>query len=180
MTPARYHPALATLHWLLAAMIVGALAAGTFLLAPVANADPAKMFSFRAHMSLGVAILALTLVRLALRLATRKPAPATTGTPALDRLAGLTHWAFYALVIAMCASGIALALAAGLPQIVFFGTGDPLPINFNTYTAWDVHGALANGLMALIALHVAAALWHHFIRKDGLLRRMNPRGRDQG
>ncbi len=61
---------------------------------------------------------------------------------------------------------------AGLPDIVFGGSGDPLPASFEAFSARTVHGLLAWVLGALIAAHVLAALYHHFVRKDGLLKRM--------
>lgn len=168
--PARYHPVLVVLHWLLAFCLFGLLVAGTTLLAPVANDDPSKLLSFRLHMGLGLLTLFLMVVRLAVRLTTRTPSPAVTGTPALDRLARINHWALYVLAFVMAGSGIALSRASGLPDAVF-GTG-AMPPDFAGYTARQVHGLASRLLMALIALHVAAALWHHFIRRDGVLSRM--------
>lgn len=168
--PSRYHPLLVTLHWLLAIFIFGLLAAGTFVLAPTPNSDPGKLLSFQMHMGLGVTVLFLMVLRLAVRLTTRQPARAETGHPLLDRLARATHWALYAVAITMAASGMALSVASGLPDAVF-GTGT-LPADFSEYPARQVHGFLARALMALIALHVAAALWHQFIRGDGIFARI--------
>jgi cytochrome b561 len=168
--PSRYHPVLVVLHWVLAGCVIGLLAAGTVLLAPVANDDPAKLLSFRLHMGLGILTLFLMVVRLAVRLTTRVPARAVTGHPALDLVARVNHWALYLLVFLMAGSGIAMARASGLPDAVF-GDG-PMPPDFAGYTARRVHGLAAQFLMALIALHVAAALWHHFVRRDGVLCRM--------
>ena len=59
----RYHPLLVTLHWLLAAMIIGGLIMGGFVLAETPNDDPFKLVSLRMHMSVGLAILTLMLLR---------------------------------------------------------------------------------------------------------------------
>jgi hypothetical protein len=59
-----------------------------------------------------------------------------------------------------------------LPSIVFGGSGKPLPATFDGGWMRVLHAIAAKLLMALIVLHVAAALWHHAVRRDGLLRRM--------
>ena len=166
MTPAsRYHPLLVVLHWLLAILILAALAVGFFGLAAMPNADPAKIAVLRWHMAGGMLILALMLVRLFVRLVTAKPAPA-------NRLASLVHYAFYLLVVLMVGTGFATGLLAGLPEIVFAGSGAPLPATFAVYPTFQAHFWLATLLAALIVLHVLAALYHQLVQRDGLLRRM--------
>ncbi len=168
--PSRYHKALITLHWLMAVMIIAALVAGTFVLAPVDNADPAKLMSFRLHMGLGLVIGVLTLARLLVRATTAHPAPATTGIALADRLAPMAHWALYALILAMVGSGVGLSLASGLGNAVFFG--GEMPANFDGITARAAHGIISTLLMITIGLHFAAALWHQFVRRDKLMSRM--------
>jgi cytochrome b561 len=168
----RYHPLLVGLHWLLAAFLLFALAMGTFSLKEIPNASPEKLFALRGHMVAGVAILALMLVRLGVRLWLPRPPPATTGNRLLDRVAVGVHYGFYALVILMAASGFATAVQAGLPAIVFGGSGAPLPESFWAYRPRAVHGVIAKLLIALVMLHVAGALYHQFVRRDGLLGRM--------
>lgn len=169
--PKRYHPVLSALHWLLALMLIAALAVGTLSLDKMPNSDPAKLGILRIHMMVGGLILVLMLVRLVVRLKTLHPAKATTGNALLDQLAPLMHWALYGLVFAMAGSGIALSVLAGLPAIVFDGVGT-LPVNFDAFPPRMVHGLVAKLLIALIALHIAAALFHQFIKRDGLLARM--------
>lgn len=169
---ARYHPALVALHWLLALLIGFSLVMGFAALTRISNADPQKLFALRGHMIAGIAILALMLVRFAVRLATRRPPPASTGNALLDRLAAAMHYTLYGVVVLMAASGIALARQAGLPDIVFGRSGAPLPESFAIFTPRAVHGLLAWLLVALIALHVAAAAFHQLVRRDRLLSRM--------
>ena len=169
----RYHPLLVTLHWLLAALILAALAVGFLGLAATPNTDPGKIGILRLHMAGGMLILALMLVRLVVRLLTRRPPVATTGHRGLDRLAPIAHHGFYVLVLLMVGTGFATGLLAGLPEIVFAGSGAPLPPSFAAYPTWTAHGYLAALLAGLIALHVLAALYHQFVRRDGLFRRMS-------
>jgi cytochrome b561 len=168
----RYHPILVAFHWVLALAIVFALAMGTLSLKEIPNTAPAKLFALRGHMIAGMAILALMLVRLGLRLWLPRPAPATTGNRFLDRLAVGVHYGFYVLVILMAASGLATAVQAGLPAIVFGGSGAPLPESFWAYRPRAVHGVVAKLLFGLVALHVAGALYHQLVRRDGLIGRM--------
>ncbi|MBO6638270.1 MAG: cytochrome b/b6 domain-containing protein [Roseitalea sp.] len=170
--PKRYHPLLVTLHWLLALMIGVALFAGGVLLAETPNSDPDKIFMLRAHMSIGILILLLMLVRLVVRARTEKPPHVETGNGLLDRAGVWMHWTLYAVVILMAGSGIGISVLAGLPPIVFGGSGDPLPADFWAYPPRYAHAILANILMALIVLHIAAFAWHQWIRKDSLFRRM--------
>ncbi len=172
MPPSRYHPALVALHWLLAVLLIVALAMGTFWLTAIPNSSPEKLFALRGHMIVGMLILVLMLIRLVVRLVTARPVAAVTGNPLLDKLAVAAHYAFYVLVIVMAGSGLATSIQAGLPDIVFGGSGAPLPESFKVFAPRLAHGVIAKLLMALIALHVAAALYHQLVRKDGLFSRM--------
>lgn len=168
--PSRYHPALVALHWITAFLLIGALLGGTFNMANVPNTDPAKLDTLRMHMFVGGTALVLLLLRLVLRHTTRRPAPLDSGNPVLNRASGIAHVALYVVAIAMAASGVALSMASGLPDAVF-GTA-ALPETFWDFAPRYVHGILAKLLAALIVLHVAAALWHGFMRRDRIFARM--------
>jgi cytochrome b561 len=170
--PSRYHPALVALHWFLAAFIVLALALGTFVLKAIPNSSPQKLEALRAHMIGAGVILTLMMVRLAIRLRSARPEGATTGNPVLDRIARVSHLAFYGLVAGMIATGLATALLADLPAIVFGGSGAPLPASFAVFPTRVIHGLIAKIFVALIAVHATAAFYHHFVLRDGLLKRM--------
>jgi cytochrome b561 len=167
----RYHPLLVVLHWLLALLVTAALALGALVMAAMPNTDPMKIEALRSHMSGGTLILVLMLVRLLVRTRTAHPDAAKTGNRYLDRLAWLSHRLFYVAVIGMAGSGLFMAFQTDLPTIVFTGHGT-LPPDFWAYPVRSVHYVFSRLLMALIALHVAGAVYHTFILKDGLLHRM--------
>jgi cytochrome b561 len=162
----RYPRALIVVHWLVALLLIGALAVGKTQLDGADNADPAKIASLKIHMQVGGVILLLLVLRIVLRL--RGPNPPTAGV-----LSGVAHGLLYIGIAAMLGSGIAMSLGYGLPGILWGGAG-PLPAAFEG-PARAVHGYVAGGLIALIALHVLAALYHALIRKDGIMARMSLR-----
>jgi cytochrome b561 len=168
----RYHPALVVLHWLLAIMIVMGLVMGGFVLSATPNSDPEKLFALRMHMSMGMIIFVLMIIRLVVRSKTQKPPHADIGNALLNKLGVLAHYVLYLLVFLMAASGIGISIMAGLPDIVFGGSGAALPANFDAYPPRAAHGILALLLKITIALHILAALYHVFVRKDGLFSRM--------
>src|SRR5580704_15676791 len=83
----RYHPTLVIMHWLLAVLIIAALALGALVMVKIPNSDPMKLEALRSHMTGGVLIVVLMLVRLLVRTRTKHPSTASTGNPILDRLA---------------------------------------------------------------------------------------------
>jgi cytochrome b561 len=166
-------PAIA-LHWLLALAIVGAFGVGAYM--TDLPFSPWRLQLYNWHKWAGVTILALSAVRLLWRLTHRPPAP-----PAMprwqQRAAAASHGLMYALFFAVPLLGWAYSSAAGFP-IVWFGVlplPDFVPVDKALAEAlkpW--HGNLAKALAALVLLHVAAALKHHFHDRDGLLSRMTP------
>jgi len=168
----RYHPFLVILHWLLAALIFAALCIGFLYLASMPNTDPGKIPVLRLHMAGGMLILALTVLRAMTRKLTARPARVPTAHRLADSLVPLTHYSFYVLTLLMVGTGYATGIIVGLPAIVFGNSGDPLPPSFTPYPTFTAHFYLALVLLGLIVLHVAAALYHHVVRKDGLLHRM--------
>jgi cytochrome b561 len=164
----RYHPLLVILHWLLAILVLAALAIGFFLLAGTPNSNPQKIAILRIHMAGGILILALMIPRFVVRL----PADASIGDARLDRLASLAHYEFYVVILLTVGTGYATGLLAGLPAVVFARSGDPLPVHFGIFPTFVAHSWLAIVLVILIGLHVLAAFYHQFVRKDGLFRRM--------
>ncbi|MEM9785584.1 MAG: cytochrome b/b6 domain-containing protein [Pseudomonadota bacterium] len=168
----RYHPLLVALHWLMALMILVALAAGGLFLANLPPDSPDKVQGLGGHMVFGMAIGVLLILRFVTRVRSTHPPDATTGHALLDRLGRWTHWGFYLLIAGMVLTGLATALGLGLFPIVYGGAGDVLPAELATFAPRVAHGFIALLLVALIVLHIAAALYHQVVLKDGLMQRM--------
>jgi cytochrome b561 len=167
----RYHPALVVLHWLLAILIPTALTLGVLVVAKIPNTDPMKAEALRGHMAGGILILTLMLLRLLIRFATRHPSAAPTGNSLFDGLAWVSHRLLYLAVIGMAAAGLTMAIETGLLGILI-GQQPQIPADFWVYSSRHAHYLISRLLMVLIALHIAGALYHTLIRRDGLLRRM--------
>lgn len=170
----KYNTVMVLLHWLLAIFILGALFMGLAVLDDMPADHPQKVLLLKLHIVAGIGILLFTLVRLAVRLVTAQPEPLPGGSPALDRLAKGVHHLLYLLTLLTAGSGIALALAANLPAVLLNHVGT-LPADFEDFIAHELHGLFADLLLLTIALHTAAALYHQFILKDGILSRMSLR-----
>jgi cytochrome b561 len=168
----RYHSALVVLHWLLAAAILLAIGFGSLVLDGMANDNIHKPGLLRMHIVLGILILLFTIVRLVARARTARPAPVVTDKPLLDKLAVGIHHLLYTLTILAALAGLALAYSADLFAVLYQHVGH-LPKDFEGYLAHDIHGIIAYTLLGVIAVHVAGALQHQFVLKDGLLSRMS-------
>lgn len=166
MSTFRYAPSQIAVHWLAAALIVFLLLTGTFVLAELPNTAD-KAGNFRIHMILGALAAVLVVVRVLLR--RRKPQP-----PAVvaERWAHLGHMGLNLLVVLLAGSGVVLALQSGVLAAVLGSA--PLPESLDGRTLRKVHGLLSRLLMALVAVHVLAALYHQWVVKDNLLLRMRP------
>jgi cytochrome b561 len=165
----RYQPLLVALHWLVALMIVGLLYLGFFVLADMPNTDPKKLDILVWHMAGGMFVLVLMLPRVMIHIRSARPPKATTGSPLLDRLASIAHYSLYAIIFLMIVTGWSTGwLISG----VFAPNGEHLPDSFAVLPTFRAHAALAALLAILIAAHIAAALYHQFVLKDGLFRRM--------
>jgi len=170
----RYHSVSVALHWLLALLILGSLAVGLYMTGLPLSPTRLKLYNW--HKWAGVAILVLSAVRLLWRLTHRPPADAPM--PAWqNRAAHAAHAALYGLFFAVPLAGWAYSSSAGFPVVLFGVLPLPdfvAPDRALSETLKPLHQWLAYALAALIALHVLAALKHHFIDRDGLLLRMMP------
>jgi cytochrome b561 len=167
-TPKRYHPLHVALHWLIAIMVIGAITIGMLYLD--SPNTPEKIPYLQLHSAWGFALFALMVVRLITRFTLKRPAPATTGNAFLDRVAQVTHFLLYFLVLGMLVSGLGTSMQANLMG-VFQGQAE-LPEDFRVFPPRLGHGLTYSVLFIVILLHAGAALYHQFILKDNLLARM--------
>ncbi|WP_414708903.1 cytochrome b [Roseateles sp.] len=176
MSPAdRYSPFAIVLHWLLAIAIVGAFGLGLYMSDLPFSPSRIKLYNW--HKWAGVTILALSALRLLWRLAHRPPADLPMPVwqaRAAHAVHGLLYLAFFAVPL----TGWAMSSAKGFP-VVWFGVlplPDFVPKDHDLGELLEeVHAALAWGLAVLVLAHVAGALKHHFVDRDGLLQRMSLR-----
>src|SRR5882724_9486147 len=168
----RYGLIAITLHWVLALAIVTSFSVGLDI--SDLPFSPLQLKLFNWHKWAGVSILTLSALRLLWRL-THRPPP-DLPAPAWQQLAAhATHTLLYLLFFAVPLVGWAYSSAAGFP-IVLYGVL-PLPdfVSPNKALAETIkpwHGYLAYTLAALVVMHVAAALKHQFVDRDGLITRM--------
>lgn len=152
----RYHWAQIALHWGVVALIVSQYVTSGAIARTHHAAEPSRidLLMHSLHNRTGLLILCLTVLRIAFRLARGASGRPETWRSLTERLAGLTHAALYAAVLAQATTGVVASY--------FWG-----PMAAAHRVVWVV-------LLSLIALHVAAALWHHLVRRDATLRRMLP------
>jgi cytochrome b561 len=160
------------LHWLMAVCILAILFIGVGM---VSTVRPKYLTLVSIHKPLGIAILVLALIRLALRLRYGAP-PLPADMPAPMKLAArLSHFAFYVLMVALPLIGWGMLSAASYPVVLFGGVHLPaiVPQSDSLHTLlWNAHASLALLFFALVLLHLAAALFHAFIRRDGVFEAM--------
>jgi cytochrome b561 len=173
-SPVRYGFVAQALHWVIVGLLVVQVTLGT-----IAHELPLgleKLVTLARHKSFGITILGLAVIRLAWRWIDRPPPP-----PAMPRwqrvAASLNHWALYAILFAMPVSGWMMSSASNIP-VSWFGLVQlpdlVAPDRGLKEALEEVHETLAKVLYALAGLHVAAAIKHQFVDRDGLLLRMLP------
>ena len=170
----RFNPLQRTLHWLMAICILAMLFIGVGMVSTVAS-DYLTLVNI--HKPLGIAILVLALIRLVVRLRYGAPPLPLDLPEPMKRAAYLSHYALYALMIAMPLIGWAMLSAAEYPVVLWPAVWLPriMPLNPSLHTLlWNAHFYLAFLFFALILMHLAAALFHGLIRRDGVFDSMAP------
>ena len=160
-------------HWLLFLMLTFSIVAGNFLASMPKGAE--KLQAAGMHKSFGVFLLLLILARLAWRLINVTP-KSPEGIPAIQgRMAHAMHWVLYALMFAQPLSGILMSQAAGYPvsasglfELPALLDKDPSLAQFFR----GAHGTVWILMVLAVIGHAGAALHHHFIKKDDVLRAM--------
>lgn len=174
-TSSRYGSLTIGIHWLMLLLFVAVYGSIELRSLFEKGSDPREALK-SLHFMLGILVFALVWLRIAARLS--GPTPAIQPEP--DRLqqlsAKLLHLALYALMVVMPLTGWLLLSAAGKP-IPFFGLHLPALIGENKDLAGqikEVHEFVGTAGYFLIGLHAAAALYHHYIKRDDTLTRMLP------
>lgn len=173
----RYTSTAIALHWLVALLIFAAFPLGVYM--HELSLSPTKLQLYSYHKWLGITVLLLAVLRVIWR-ATHKAPALPDNLPRWQLLAShATHQLLYVLMLAVPLSGWLMSSAKGF-KTVWFGVL-PLPDLVGKDKALgellgNVHTSLNYLLLALVVLHVVAALKHHFVDKDGVLLRMSWKG----
>ena len=176
MDRTRYNRLAILFHWVMAALIFYAAAS-------ILIADDLPRGAFRdliktTHNSVGAVVLLLLVLRIVWRMvSTAPPMPAGTTTQQ-QRLARLAHLGLYGLMAMVPLLGLATLFLRGRGlEFGLFSIASPLTANRTlSRSIKEVHELAAYALLGLVAFHIAAALWHQFIKRDGLMGRMSLRG----
>ncbi|MFE1600185.1 cytochrome b [Methylobacterium sp. ID0610] len=174
--PQPYDRVQRSFHWGMAAIIIVALViglAGSFLV----PGTPLRRALLEWHKSLGLTALALVVLRIAYRLATRN-APAHEAGPAARAAAHAAHLALYGLMLGMPLTGYLYSGAGGysLPWFGLFQWPRLVPLDEAlSALGASLHAFGADALYAVLGLHLLAVIWHQFVRRDRVLARMWPR-----
>ena len=162
-------------HWAMAVLILGMLAMGLYMADLPLGLQ--KLTYYGWHKEWGVVVLIFALLRLGWKITQMSPTlPSSLGRLSVCA-AKAGHALLYGMMLAMPISGWLMSSAAGFPVSVFGWFTLPVlmaPDDSARKILAEVHEYLAFGLMALIAGHILAALMHHYLYKDNVLRRMLP------
>ncbi len=170
----RYDATTQAFHWLTTILVVVA-----FFYGPMGSEaevfKPGYDFDRALHETLGLWIFALTAARLLWGAGRSRP-PRAPGTPWMEIAARAAHWTLYALLIALPSTAVTGSWLAGHPLTLLAGEVRPaLPLAHEPGMAiLEIHGWLGDALLWLAGLHGAAAIYHHCVLKDDVLRSMLP------
>jgi len=171
MSGERFNLTARVLHWTMSPLILAMLFVGVAMVASVVN----RPWLVDLHRPIGIAILLLAIVRLINRLR-HKPPPLPADLPRWQAIAAhASHWLLYALFIAMPLIGWAMLSAGGYPIVLLWGIHLPpiAPASASLQALlWTAHQYLGLAFFALILVHLAAALFHALIRRDGVFESM--------
>jgi cytochrome b561 len=172
----RYAPAMRVIHWLTALLVLALFILGGWIVYAEPADEALKDQLYNLHQSIGMTVWVLVLIRIVVRLATGAP-KLSADTPAFVRvLATLNHLALYLVLLAQPLIGLADTNAWGFPLIWFGLFRVPSPVGKLADAAAqqlsDLHWFGALALLLLLGAHVAGAIYHGLIRRDGVVRHM--------
>lgn len=172
----RYTYTAILLHWLIALLVIAAFTMG-LVMTDIPGLTPTKLRYYSWHKWMGVTVLLLAVLRVLWRLGHRAPAYPDAMPPVQQAIARGLHGLLYVLIFAVPLSGYFYSLASGVP-VVYFGLFQlPVLIDANPElkpVLKAVHFWLNMVLATSVGIHVAAALKHQFVDRDGVMRRMLP------
>ena len=174
-----YSLSLRVLHWGMAALLLSMLFAGLLM---VRSLEPWQPTLLALHKSLGIFAFVAAIIRVVVRLRGTAPELPRDLPGTQHFVAKLSHLLLYAAMITLPVSGYLMQNAAGRPVEVFGVISMPsiLSISLDSYGFLrELHGLIALGLIGMVLLHIAAALHHGWIRKDGVLQTMFFGAKDQ-
>ena len=172
VTPAVYDARTIALHWLTAALVL--LAWGMAQIIDDFPRGPLRVDARSVHFVFGLSLACVLVVRILHRRGDGRRLPAAD-RGALHVVAKATHYTLYLLMIVQVVLGISWLLLRGDSVFNLFTLG-PLPFDKSVKdSAGDLHGTVATLILILAGVHATAALVHHYVWRDGLLRRMIPR-----
>ena len=174
--PDRYDSGAMAFHWIMAVLIV---IVGTLGLLHDSWPKRTQSFWINLHAIIGLTVWALVMARISWRITHKPPALPPESGEFSRRFAYPVHLLMYVLMLVIPILGIVTFIWHG--RVFDFGL---FRVDFGVaknraifHPTEDVHGYLAYALFTLIGMHLLAALWHHFVRRDGILLRMWPGGR---
>lgn len=171
-----YHPLARLLHWTIFGLVLTGLPIGLIMVER--DFDPVTDVLYVTHWSIGLTVLCLMIVRLAVRLAIRPPRPAAVLTPWQRRLSGAVHASLYVMLLVVPMLGwLGKSAYGAAPEgISVFGLFHvPVLLDKNEDLAEELlgyHAIAVRIFLGLLALHVAGALYHLVIARDGVAGRM--------
>jgi cytochrome b561 len=163
-SPTRYSPFAVTLHWLTVILMFGAV-----MLVPEEEGGFRNASPIDIHMVFGALLAIVLIARLIVRFTSKRPAWASTGNTFLDFIGEATHYGLYFFAFVILAGGAAIAMQRNLIGYLL-GAGPAAGMGESFIGAFHVLGWFFASL--LILLHVGGALYHQFLLKDNLMKRM--------